>query len=52
MQFAALSAIQDLETVLELVTNVLDEDFAKTVDSIFYSYVGINATAQQPPLGQ
>jgi len=52
MQFAALSAIQDLETVLELLTHVLDEDFAKTVDSIFYRYVGINATIQQPPLGQ
>ena len=52
MQLTALSAVQDLETVLELLTNVLDEDFAKTVDSVFYSYVGMNATAQQPPLSQ
>jgi len=52
MLFTARSAEAALQTVEELLTHVLQEDFAKTINSIFYGYVGINATVQPPPMGQ
>jgi len=49
MLLTARSAEPALQTVQELIIDVLQEDFSKLDNSIFSRYVGVNATVQPPP---